>query len=207
MNQYKIDGVVKGSSIDEKTHSLFLDVRDLHSNKTSIVKLSLPDLDAEVKKGIASQWSQLEGVRSSNLYFVEYLDRQDPTKQRYLQLDWDTGETTVIQESFEWISNTLAYPYIYDHGSDYFKTVMDFLSIDSPLSCEYFEWDDKIIISYYLRSDTKFDRYLILLKEGKKVWKIKQDDGMNGFSSGSFFVFQDQLIFIKDLNEVCIYTG
>ncbi len=183
-----------------------MDVKELSNSGSKIIKLDLRDLAAEIRPWIGARWSQLVEAAGNDLSFIEYLDKLDPTKFRFIQLDWETGETQSVEEFMHANRSTVNHPYIYEHGSDYFRTVMDFLSIDSPLSCEYLEWGDKIIISYYLRSVTKFERYLLLLKDGKKVWKVKQDEEMNGFSSGSFFVFQDQLIFIKDLNEVCIYT-
>ena len=206
LNQYKVNGAIRGSAIDEKSQSFFLDVRDETNQKTSLIKLSLPELNAEERNGIDIQWSHLEGVEGDYLYFIEYVDQHDPTKYQYIRLDWAGGAKDIIEEPKEGKNDALRYPYIYEHGSEYFKTVIDFLSVDSPLSCEYLEWEDKIIISYYLRSGNKFERHLILLKDGQKVWKLKQDGEINGFSSGAFFVFQNQLIFIKDLNEVCIYT-
>ncbi len=205
-SRYPLNGVVLGSAIDVSSESLFLDVRDEHSKKFEIVKLRLKDLKDEARQGIDSWWSQLVSAEDGKLVFTKYLNQHDPTQVQFIQLDWKSGEKIEMDPPVDFPQNSLTYPHIYDHGTAYYQTVMDFLAVESPLACEYLEWEDKIIISYYLRSDNGFERYLLLLKDGQKVWKVKQDQLMKGFSSGAFFVFQNQLIFIKDLNEVCIYT-
>jgi len=152
-------------------------------------------------------WSNLMLAQNDQLYFVEYPEANDPSKQSFFQLDFSTENRKSIRDLPKGDSLAVMYPQLYESGSAYFQTVASFLSLDLPLSCEYLEWNDKIIISYYLRSDDGFDRYLLVLRGGEKAWKIRQDVGMKGFSPGAFFVFKSQLIFIKDQNEVCIYGG
>ena len=139
------------------------------------------------------------------MFFIEYQDQQDPNQQKYFSFNWASERKEEIGELVGF-QTEVVYPSIYEHGSAYYKTVRDFLSLDLPLACEYLEWNDKIIISYYLRSGNEFERNLLLLVKGTKEWKILQDEQIKGFSAGSFFVYEGQLIFVKNRNEVCIYT-
>ncbi|MEO9481836.1 MAG: hypothetical protein ABJG47_00230 [Ekhidna sp.] len=192
------------SAIDEASGKLYLDVRK--GNETiELVQLDLSSMIYEEVKVEHSRWTQLLGAADGKLYFVEYIDHHNPNTQKHSALDWSSKEMKAV-ETMSSLSNSALHPAIYEHGSDYHKTVAKFLSLDLPLSCEYLEWKEKIIISYYLRSDNEFERHLLLLKNEEKEWRLCQDSRMKGFSPGSFFVFKDYLIFIKDQNEVCVYT-
>ena len=191
--------------LDETTGKMYLDTRNENS-EIVLVQLDLATLKHEFFKVSHSKWTQLLGSASDLLYFVEYKNEKDPNLKAHFSLRWGTGEKKKL-ETIPAIDHTFFQPSIYEHGSDYHKTVSQFLSLDLALACEYLEWNDKIIISYYLRSDNAFKRHLLLLHNKEKVWKVCQDSQMKGFSPGSFFVFEEQLIFIKDQNEVCLYTG
>lgn len=202
----RLEGQAWSVVIDEERKLIYLDVRDEKEKNVTIVQLDLATLKLTARSFDLTWWSQLVEVIDENLYFVMYRDQNDPTNKKYYRLNWSDGSHQDLVE-IPLQNKSIGHPHIYEHGSEYHKTVAEFLAIDLALSCEYLEWDDKIIISYYLRSDNGFDRYLLLLQNGEKVWKVKQDEQMKGFSSGSFFVFQEQLIFIKDRNEVCVYSG
>jgi hypothetical protein len=197
---------VWSAAIDYQKGQLYLDVRNREKESIEIVCLDLSSFETQTKQVDVSWWSQLVSVSDGELYFTEYVDPADPTKKKHCSFDWKTGNQKEVEEIVVAGERTLL-PIIYEHGSEHHQTVADFLSLELPLSCEYLEWDDKIIISYYLRSGKEFERFLLLLKDGTKEWKIVQDDSMKGFSPGAFFVFKNQLIFIKDQNEVCVYTG
>ncbi|MEP1032750.1 hypothetical protein [Ekhidna sp.] len=200
-----LQGQIWNSAIDESSGKLYLDVRK-ENEEIVMIRLDLSSLKYDKKKVKHSRWTQLLSVYEDILYFVEYKDHQDPNLQEYFSLDWMSGEVKQI-ETIPVKGNHVLQPSIYEHGSDYYKTVAEFLALDLPLSCEYLEWNDKIIISYYLRSGNDYERNLLLLQNANKEWKVLQDSQMKGFSPGAFFVFRDQLIFIKDRNEVCVYTG
>lgn len=191
--------------IDGHSGQLYLDIR-ASNDEFELVRLDLSSLNSETQKVSYAKWTQLIGVNSETLYFIEYQDAHNPNQHVYFSMGWNSQSRKSI-EQLPPFNSDIYYPSIYEYGSRYHKTVSDFLSLELPHSCEYFEWNDKIIISYYLRSGNAFDRYLLLLAHGVKEWKICQDTQMKGFAPGAFFVFQDQLIFIKDQNEVCVYTG
>ncbi|MEO9873108.1 hypothetical protein [Ekhidna sp.] len=194
------------SSVLTNANQLVLDIRNEEGTDIDIITL---DIDSLVGESIPiepiNKWMKLIGIKNHQLYFIRYLDTNDPSSNDFLMFDPGKQLLEPVTQ-LPHFTEPAVYAQIYEHGSEYFKTVAEFLGLELPLSCEYLEWNDKIIISYYLRSDNGFDRYLLLLRDGMKEWKIKQDESMKGFSSGAFFVVGDQLIFIKDRNEVCVYA-
>ncbi len=198
------DGIIWNSVIESNTAMMFLEIRK--NNDVQLVRLDLSTLKFQTKSVDHSKWTQLVGAADDLLYFIEYQDENDPNKHEYFSISWDEDIRNSLEKIPEF-SEKVKHPHIYESGSEYHKTVAKFLSLDLSLSCEYLEWNDKIIISYYLRSGNEFDRYLLLLRNEDKEFKVCQDKQMKGFSPGSFFVFKDHLIFIKDQNEVCVYTG
>lgn len=46
---------------------------------------------------------------------------------------------------------------------------------------------EQIMLSYYLRSGTGFERYLLILHNGKTLLKEKQDEQIKGFAPEAFF--------------------
>ncbi|WP_425392344.1 hypothetical protein [Ekhidna sp.] len=201
----RTDKQISGSALDGSTKSLFLELRDERTQSVSISKLDLESMRLDKKETKLEWWSKLVGAKENCLFCVAYLDQKDPTNHVFFTIELSSNQKKKLDQLPE-LEVMGAVPEIYEHGSEYYKTVAEFLALDLPLSCEYMEWNDKIIISYYLRSGNGFARYLLLIKGGEKQWKIVQDEQMKGFSPGSFFVFEDKLIFIKDGNEVCVYT-
>lgn len=199
------EGKIWSVVVDEDYNKSYLDVRREGAKSIELVQLNLETLEYASRTVDHAWWTKLTAVKEGKLFFVEFQDQNDPNQMQNFSYDWDNGEYTPVN-SFE-LNENFIHPSIYEHGTDYHKTVAEFLSLELPLACEYLEWKEKIIISYYIRSDREFIRYLLLINEGEKVWKIQQDDQMKGFSPGAFFVFNDQLIFIKDRNEVCVYSG
>lgn len=205
----KLSGTIY-SSVFSSSNQLILDVRDQEKQTISYYHLHLPSLKLE-KIPITNThwWTKLIAADVESMYFTKYMDRSDPNSQLYLRIPVNgggVGDFEEVQEIPLIEEQSITYPTLYESGTNYHKTVSDFLGLELPLSCEYLEWGQKIIISYYLRSENEFDRYLLLLDNGKKEWKLHQDHKMNGFSSGAFFIHNDQLLFFKELNEVCIYT-
>ncbi len=205
LTQIKLPGTIYGSSITHDSH-LILDVRDAEKQIISYWSLNMQSFQLE-KLSIRNNewWTKLISCDSTSLYLTKYKDRTDPNSKVNLKVSIDRKDAEEVKEIPSG-GTDVNYPVLYEVESDYHKTVSDFLGLELPLSCEYLEWKGKIIISYYLRSDNAFDRFLLLLDNGKKEWKLHQDHQMKGFSTEAFFLYNDQLIFFKDLNEVCIYN-
>ena len=151
-----------------------------------------------------SWWEKLLVATKDQLNLLKYEDPGDPTKNTLWVLNVNFGSRTQVDKVLE-TNEEVIHPYVYEQGTEYHQLVSNFLSMDLPLSCEYLELENKIIISYYLRSERGFDRFLLVIdSDGKLQNKVKQDHEMKGFAPGSFFVWNSKLIFVKDGNEVGI---
>ncbi|MFK7952064.1 MAG: hypothetical protein AB8B73_04405 [Ekhidna sp.] len=204
INSINLPGTVFGSALN-KDNQLLLDVRDEKKQTITYYQLDLHSLSlVKLPFANAEWWTKLVSADSEALYFTKYKDRSDPNSKAFFKAVLGGKQAVEVDETP--LSNTeVKYPTLYEVETPHHQTVSDFLGLDLPLSCEYEEWENKIIISYYLRSDNAFDRFLLLLDNGKKEWKLHQDRRMKGFSPGAFFIHQNQLIFFKELNEVCTY--
>ena len=149
-------------------------------------------------------WTNLMAY-SDSLYISKYEDQKDPNRKRYYRL----GESEASEIQFNDVPDAkveITQPSIFDLGSESLSTVEKYLSKQLPLPCEYFEKEQKIIMSYYLRSKEAFSRYLRYLDGTEVILDCIQDESMKGFASGSFFVLSNRLIFVRNRNEIVVYT-
>ncbi|GAB4237138.1 MAG: hypothetical protein Tsb0034_12110 [Ekhidna sp.] len=198
------DGVIWGLLVSDEGDKLLIDCRKQASKSIQLYLLDICSLKKE-KMNIEIQWEEKPvGLGSDSLYLISYEDANDPNSFRYCSVNTNTGERKFIPE-FSSNAPLVAEPFVYEHGSAYHKTVEKFLSMELPLSCEYHECGDKIIISYYLRSGKNYNRFLLCIEGGVKRWKVMQDTAMKGFAPGAFFVKDERVIFVKDQHEVCLF--
>lgn len=102
-------------------------------------------------------------------------------------------------------ANRLEHPLFYVPGSSGMNSVREYLQLEpGGPGCEYLEFKTYIIISYYLRSSTeaKFVRKLLVLKGDDELYHDIQDDRLDGFARGAFFMWNELLIFIKNGNQI-----
>ena len=143
-------------------------------------------------------WEYFVAYEGEFLYSKKYEDKSDHTRSQLFRFHLKSKVKEEVADFPSGQPEDMLEPMLYELDSDYHKTIAEFLSLKLPLACEYLEKEGYIIISYYLRLEEGFDRYLLAIKDGKKRWKIRQDAGMKGFSSGSFFVMKNQLVFVKN---------
>ncbi len=189
----------------EVNKSLIVDTRNEAQKSVMLFELMIDAWNYK-KIDIKLSWfEKLVGVHEGRLFAIEYTNENDPSSHNLKEIKLSDFATRQIEE-FPVINNNVQEPSFFELGSSNHQLVVDFLAIELPLSCEYLEFEDYIIISYYLRSEDGFDRFILLLNDGKKVWKTRQDHKTRGFAAGSFFVVESQLVFVKDRNEVCIFS-
>lgn len=151
-------------------------------------------------------WEHLVSSEGDYIYSILYEEKGDPSKYQVFRYNLVNNKREEFKEAPDFLPNRIDEPMLYEYDTQYHKMVCEFLGLSLPLSCEYLEKEDYIIISYYLRSKDGFDRYLLVIEDGEKLWKMEQDRGLKGFASGSFFVIKNQLIFVRNQNEICFYT-
>jgi hypothetical protein len=97
---------------------------------------------------------------------------------------------------------SVMYPVFCPPQSETFELVREYLAAEPVLGLEYLESNDCIIISYYVRSDAKFDRRLLLIKGEQEVFHQVQDENLDGYASGAFLILSDYLIFVSNSNQI-----
>ncbi|MEP4534337.1 MAG: DUF4905 domain-containing protein [Cyclobacteriaceae bacterium] len=177
-------------------------------------------------------WTTLVAVRERYLFLDQYTDPQDPTSKTLMYWDWENGRAKTLEDfqllaidghtlggtsasdrSIKKVSETIElpavgeknqieYPDFFSGGSRTHKLVCEYLEAELDLGIEYFEQAENIIISYYVRSGAKFDRKLVVIKDGEEVLHQIQDFGMEGFAAGAFFILAGYLIFITNSNQI-----
>ncbi|MEQ8241523.1 MAG: DUF4905 domain-containing protein [Cyclobacteriaceae bacterium] len=100
-------------------------------------------------------------------------------------------------------SNRIEYPSFYGIDHQYFKLVCDLLKRgDIVLGVEYMDNATSLAISYYLREEKSYARYLLVMKNDDEIYHKVIDQRIDGRALGSFFVIDQKLLFIKDQTQL-----
>lgn len=106
----------------------------------------------------------------------------------------------------------LTKPIQYLEGTEYFDTVKTFLSKQLNLkvisALEYLETEKNMVISCYVADGDSLDlaNFLIVFsKKGECLLKEEISSRVKGIGFDTFFVLRNNLIFIKDKNELVSY--
>ncbi|MEM1135991.1 MAG: DUF4905 domain-containing protein [Bacteroidota bacterium] len=130
---------------------------------------------------------------------------------RQLLVDSNIGETIDTQTQIQLEASTdksLLHPMKYAEDNAYFDTVKRFikktLSLSIVISCDYIEWGNFIIISFY-QANTKntFNNYIAIFNHSGEV--ILQDvlgEDLKGIASESFFIVRNYLIYIIENKDI-----
>lgn len=92
-----------------------------------------------------------------------------------------------------------------DHS--HFKTVAQFLQerwgYQAVEGLEYLEHKALVLISYYLYTDQKLENYLLVMKDdGEVIFQDCLGTQLSGIALDTFFIYEEQLIFVKQKNEI-----
>ena len=97
IKRISLDGVIWGSALDESQRCLYWEVRDEQKQVITLARLQMDRLKLKSKKAAIEWWDRLEGANAGQLYFIRYLDKQDPTRQKLLMLDYERGGMNEIE--------------------------------------------------------------------------------------------------------------
>jgi len=112
-------------------------------------------------------------------------------------------ETFTLQIQSSTNKNHIISPAYFPAKSEPAETVAQYLEVEnSGVGFEYYEDNIHIIICYYERLGTNFDRTLVVISNGEEVLKRKLDKEILGYAAGGFFVYADLLIFIENRNQL-----
>lgn len=102
------------------------------------------------------------------------------------------------------------YPLHYKEGTAYFATCKTFLynrlGLDAVNAIEYLEYNNRIIISYYIVEDKLANYLLIMDAEGLEFFHEPIQRNINAIGLETFFIVKNHLIFVKDKNEIFCYN-
>lgn len=106
-------------------------------------------------------------------------------------------------------SKFLQNPSHYTVESTYFEKIANFIKVFTGLKPEtaldYLEYNSKIMVSFYSKVGEKMVNYLLVVdEEGEILYNETIGAELNGIGLDSFFLFKEQLIFVKNKKELVI---
>ena len=138
----------------------------------------------------------------------------------YARLDWNTGnvlQEISLKEMFSTFnkkaqqSELVGYPFHFEEENSFFTKIQEYIEIIAKHKAvrviEYLEKGDKVLISYYIYEEEKLANYMIVADEkGEILVHEKLRDALTGIGIDTFFVLKDQLIVVKNNNELQAYV-
>ncbi|MTI30183.1 DUF4905 domain-containing protein [Cytophagales bacterium RKSG123] len=103
------------------------------------------------------------------------------------------------------------FPIHYTEENAYFQNFSEFLEsklyIKAVKACDYLEYGNKIIISYYSIEKENLANFIVVFDEsGQQLLHEKLDENLEGVGMDTFFRTNDQLIFIKNKTQILSYA-
>ena len=103
------------------------------------------------------------------------------------------------------------YPSHYEDSSSHFKTLKKFLSKHISMECsgafEYYQSSEVFIISANFGGETGYSNHLFVFNTGGELLLHEiLDEELKGLASGTFFIVNRELIFVKGKKELLAYS-
>ena len=110
----------------------------------------------------------------------------------------------------EEVPKLTVYPFHYlEEGEDFKKVAFFILKKLMHVAfgaCDYMEFRDKVIISFYHQEEGKVVNQLVVFDgQGEVVFSKKIGTGLKGLGMDTFFVNREQLIFVDHKTKICSY--
>lgn len=198
----QLPGNVFQSAIDEK--SIAIESRDDQRVYYSVFNLFDGELVAELSPEEITPWHGLHSIQDQFLILQYFENKKNPDSINYFRLDLTNEKLEEIDEPRIALP-TPRVPSMFLDNSSEFETVKQFIGSDLVLGCEYDEFGEYIITSYYQQHSDGLSRHLLVLHDGEEKYHEIQDGDLKGFAPGSFFTYQNRLIFVRDKTEINIY--
>lgn len=164
-------------------------------------------------KTMEANWSINDvSVRLRGKSWLEVCPIRDETAGSFV-INIKTGETT---EHFPKAPHSPGEPgqiapNHYEADSPHFKTLADFLQSKWDMitdgSCDYLETNDFFIISANSKSEKYYDLNLFVFDHsGNLLLREKLDSDMKGLATGTFFILNQTLIFVREKRNLVFYS-
>ncbi len=103
----------------------------------------------------------------------------------------------------------ISFPDYFSEEDDYFQKIAGFLNkkldVDIVLGLEYLEKENFLILSYYLKGKNKYDRFVAVFKHGDIILNKCIDRNMEGISTESFFLMENDMIFVENRDTLAVW--
>ncbi|RAV98306.1 DUF4905 domain-containing protein [Pseudochryseolinea flava] len=127
--------------------------------------------------------------------------------QKLVLLDLQNGQELLSATTSD--ATPIPGPVQYLEGTTHFNTVKTFLDRKLNLSVvsalEYFEYDDKILVSYYVTENGLANYLIVFDTKGTVRLHEKLDEHLKGIGLDTFFVLSGCVIFVKNREELVSY--
>ena len=172
-------------------------------------------LTGKVKWG--REEAQVMHVESDGILISEVVGEDESV---YSKLDWNDGElkgTYSMKELFATFNkktqqtSLITYPFHFEEGHSFFTKIQEYVEIVAKEKAvrmiEYLEKGDKVLISYYIYIEDKLtNKMLVADEKGALLLHEELQAGLKGIGMDTFFVVKDQLIIVKNNNELHAYV-
>ena len=192
-----------------------------------IVKFNDPDMPEQrgfaVVEGVSGRvkWgledAQVMHVESDGIIISEPNGEEEST---YSKLNWNAGERLreySMKELFSTFNkksqqtSLITYPFHFEEGNSFFSKIQEYIDIIAKQKAvrmiEYLEKGDKVLISYYIYIEDKLTNMMLVADEkGALLLHEELQAGLKGIGMDTFFVVKNQLIIVKNNNELHAYV-
>lgn len=137
---------------------------------------------------------------------VKLLDAEE----KELALDLRTGEAKAYSDISK-LHEIITYPAYYNEGSQHFNTLKQFVTKQVSGECsgsfEYYQNNEVFIISANIEGETGYLNQLFVFNtEGELLFQEILEEELKGLASGTFFIVNRELIFVKGKKELLAYS-
>lgn len=155
---------------------------------------------------------QVMGIAGENI--IGYQLVNGSREYKFISMK-DKTEKSLMKEEVDSLlageNKNLHFPFQYTEKQPYFETVKQFIiqytNTKPVLGCEYAEYQNLILISYYIHERSALANYLLVIdKEGQLYLQDMLDKNLNQIGLGTFFIANDKLVLIKEKNQLITYA-
>lgn len=163
-------------------------------------------------KTLEATWS-VDEVKLFNVAsgMLKLASINDPEAQ--FSIDIRTGEEQQEPTMASGTSDDIKtlHPFHYEPDGDHFITVAKFLkekqSFELVGSCDYLEWDEYFAVSANTKDEAGYTLDLFVFNlTGELLLHESLEEGMKGLATGTFFIVNQALIFVKGKRNLTIYS-
>ncbi len=172
----------------------------------SVFAMGSGNLLHEAPARLLSPWYGLSGFQNEHLLLQYFESRKNPDLVKWYGYDWSNDELLAEVTNLPMHLPSIVPPAFFPVTSPDFALFRQLIGEELVVGCEYQEVNNHLFISYYVKNQTTFTRHLLVLTDGQEVYHEVQDKEMKGFAPGSFFTFQNHLIFVCNKRELNIYA-